>query len=102
MDMKLRTCLRLSLLTVFLASCASGNATVPPEPLATAGIEVTTTASAPTQLPTETVSALPAETLAPTTLPIATSRGPNLEATDPTTVKMASGGLQFVEFFEFW
>jgi hypothetical protein len=37
-----------------------------------------------------------------TALPIATSRGPNLEATDPTTVSMASGGLQFVEFFEFW
>jgi hypothetical protein len=25
-----------------------------------------------------------------------------LEATDPSTVKLASGGLQFVEFFAFW
>ena len=41
----------------------------------------------------------PAE--APTALPVATSRGPNLEATDPATVTLASGGLQFVEFFRF-
>lgn len=33
--------------------------------------------------------------------PIATSRGPDLHATDPTTVSLASGGLQFVEFFRF-
>ena len=32
---------------------------------------------------------------------IATSRGPELHATDPTTVSLASGGLQFVEFFRF-
>jgi hypothetical protein len=32
---------------------------------------------------------------------IATSRGPDLHATDPTTVSLASGGLQFVEFFRF-
>jgi len=36
-----------------------------------------------------------------TALPVATSRGPNLEATDPTTVSLASGGVQFVEFFRF-
>jgi hypothetical protein len=34
-------------------------------------------------------------------LPVATSRGPELHATDPTTVSLASGGLQFVEFFRF-
>src|ERR1043165_1153496 len=39
---------------------------------------------------------------APTAQAVATSRGPKLEATDPKTVSMASGGLQFVEFFEFW
>ena len=33
--------------------------------------------------------------------PVATSRGPDLEATDPTTVRLASGGLQLVEFFRF-
>ena len=32
---------------------------------------------------------------------VATSRGPNLEASDPTTVSLASGGVQFVEFFRF-
>jgi hypothetical protein len=36
-----------------------------------------------------------------TALPIATSRGPDLHATDPATVSLASGGLQFVEFFRF-
>jgi hypothetical protein len=41
-------------------------------------------------------------TPAPTVQAVATSRGPNLEATDPKTVSMASGGLQLVEFFEFW
>ena len=41
-------------------------------------------------------------TPAPTVQAVATSRGPNLEATDPQSVSMASGGLQFVEFFEFW
>jgi ABC-type Fe3+-hydroxamate transport system substrate-binding protein len=41
-------------------------------------------------------------TPAPTVQMVVTSRGPHLEATDPKTVRMASGGLQFVEFFEFW
>jgi hypothetical protein len=36
-----------------------------------------------------------------TALPLATSRGPELHATDPMTVNLASGGLQFVEFFRF-
>jgi hypothetical protein len=36
-----------------------------------------------------------------TVLPVATSREPDLHATDPTTVSLASGGLQFVEFFRF-
>jgi hypothetical protein len=34
-------------------------------------------------------------------LPVATSRGPDLHATDPATVSLASGQLQFVEFFRF-
>jgi hypothetical protein len=33
--------------------------------------------------------------------PVATSRGPDLEATNPTSVRLASGGLQLVEFFRF-
>jgi hypothetical protein len=60
-------------------------------------------------LPTTTILAAP--TLEPATqaapgeeataAPVATSRGPDLHATDPTTVSLASGGLQFVEFFRF-
>jgi hypothetical protein len=84
-----------------------------------AGLLAACSASAtPTQIPAQDVIPQPTGTLppsvvptldqsfqptaAPTAIPIATSRGPELEATDPTTVNMASGGLQFVEFFEFW
>ncbi len=41
------------------------------------------------------------EAAAPAPLPVATSRGPDLHATDPGTVNLASGQLQFVEFFRF-
>ncbi len=94
--MNIRLSLSLLLLAVFLAACAPANppaaATQPPTVLAP-----TSTFAAPT-------SALATQPVVSeaTALPIATSRGPNLEATDPTTVSMASGGLQFVEFFEFW
>jgi len=44
---------------------------------------------------------LPSSTPAVDAQPVATSRGPDLEATDPTTVRLASGGLQLVEFFRF-
>ena len=91
----------LVLLAVFVASCAPGTATLSPEPLANPIMESTVTVPAPTQLPTENVPILATETMEPTPLPIATSRGPNLEATDPTTVSLASGQLQFVEFFRF-
>ena len=47
------------------------------------------------------VTEMPAASEAATVLPVATSRGPELHATDPTTVSLASGGLQFVEFFRF-
>jgi hypothetical protein len=69
--------------------------------------------AAATELPTEALltATLAAPTLEPATqvapseeataLPAATSRGPDLHATDPTTVSLASGGLQFVEFFRF-
>ena len=83
-----------------------------------AGLLAGCSASAtPTQIPPQAVIPEPTVTLPPsvptldqssqptaerTAIPIATSRGPELEATDPTTVRMASGGLQFVEFFEFW
>lgn len=97
--------LRLGWLAVFLASCAPAAATATPEPLPTALIETTSTQVPPTEpvsvLPTETIPALPTETLAPTPYPVATSRGPNLEATDPSTVNLASGQIQFIEFFRF-
>ncbi len=86
------TVLRVSLLAILLAACSPATSAAP--------------ASLP--LPSQTLqasaqaSAAPMESLAATALPVATSRGPNLEATDPETVSMASGGLQFVEFFEFW
>ena len=87
----------LSLLVVLLAACAPARtatdvpaATQPPsDSIATA-----------TVAPTLEAATQPASGEA-TALPIATSRGPDLEATDPTTVSLASGGLQFVEFFRF-
>jgi hypothetical protein len=84
----------LSLLAVLLAACAPApTSTTPPD--------------AATQPPTIFVPTVTLETAtqpAPseaTVFPIATSRGPELEATDPTTVSLASGGVQFVEFFRF-
>ena len=101
--MKSRPFFTLILLVVLLAACASapaGSAT-PANPSAatqpSAAVAPTVTVAVPTLEPT-TASA-PGEE--PTVLPVATSRGPELHATDPTTVSLASGGLQFVEFFRF-
>jgi PBP1b-binding outer membrane lipoprotein LpoB len=91
----------LILLAVFLAACSPA-ATHSPAPSATPVI------LEPTATPAVDLTATPvyldnlSSTPPPTLQAIATSRGPNLEATDPTTVRMDSGGLQFVEFFEFW
>ena len=105
MDMKIRLFLRLSLLAVLLVSCIPATTPVSPELKATAIINASATVPVPTQptleTATETIPVLPTETLAPTPLPVATSRGPNLEATDPNTVSLASGQIQFVEFFRF-
>jgi hypothetical protein len=93
----------LMLIAVLLAACAPAatQTPVPAEP-----VPAQPTATFPPSIPTLDQSiqptAGPTQDLAPTALPVATSRGPELEATDPTTVSMASGGLQFVEFFEFW
>ena len=78
----LRTC--LSLLAVLLAACTP---------------TATSTNSPAAATPEPAIQPFASEA---TALPIATSRGTKLEATDPKTVSMASGGLQFVEFFEFW
>jgi hypothetical protein len=101
----------LSLLALLLASCAPAAVTQAPsvdkpslqqraspvavEPSVT---PVPDTAVAPSD---QAVEVAPTEAPAPTPLPVATSRGPNLEATDPATVSLASGNIQFVEFFRF-
>lgn len=101
--MKLRLFPALSLLAVLLVACAP--ATTPAEPPAAATrplIEPSVTVAVPTLEPaTQSVLSETTEAIAPTPIPVATSRGPDLHATDPTTVRLASGGLQFVEFFRF-
>ncbi len=100
--MKLRNLPGLILLAAVLAACAPAASTVPTvEPL-TVEASATFVPAASTMATSAQVTEGPTVTLAPTSFPVATSRGPNLEATDPTTVSMASGGLQLVEFFEFW
>lgn len=92
----------LSLFVLMLVSCAPAQnttATVPPVVATDPPIAAlpTLTVAAPTlEAATE-----PVTTDEATALPVATSRGPDLHATDPTTVSLASGGLQFVEFFRF-
>ena len=102
--MKSRFSRTLILLVIFLAACApvesamstnSPAATQPP----TVSVPTATVNSPTLGSPTEMLA--PTEAVAATPFPIATSRGPNLEATNPTTVSLASGGLQFVEFFRF-
>lgn len=95
-----RSLFTLTLVAALLAACAPESS--PTDPPAAA------TEPPPVNLPTATLAAptLAATTEVPpgeeaTALPVATSRGPDLHATDPTTVSLASGGLQFVEFFRF-
>jgi hypothetical protein len=89
----MRKSLLLTLVVTLLAACApESSATNPP-----AAALATVTLAAPTL---ESVTQ-PASGEEATALPVATSRGPDLHATDPTTVSLASGGLQFVEFFRF-
>lgn len=91
---KIRFTSAFSLVAVFLGACASGSSPGNPPPAATQSPRVTLL----TEAPGAATEPLPVEA---TALPVATSRGSNLEATDPTTVSLASGGLQFVEFFRF-
>ena len=97
--MKKRFLLSLGLIVILLPACAPGAASTEPAASATQP----PIASEPTMAPPEptleaATQTAPAEA---TALPVATSRGPDLHATDPTTVSLASGGLQFVEFFRF-
>ena len=95
--MKIRFVPSLVLFAVLLAACAPQPATESPaQPIATATIPPLPTLDTSVQPTAE-----PTQNLSPTALPVATSRGPNLEATDPLTVSLASGQIQFVEFFRF-
>jgi hypothetical protein len=100
MKMKTRFFSTLSLLAVLLAACAPG--TVQPPAVVQPAV-ANPTATFLVDIPSPTLeAATQAVADAPTAIiPIATSRGPNLEATDPTTVNLASGQIQFVEFFRF-
>jgi len=105
MMMKTRLTSTLSLLAVLIASCAAQAPASPPA-VAQGPVIVAPTATEPppSALTAEQVSqpaAGPTQELAPTPFPVATSRGPNLEAIDPSTVSLASGNVQFVEFFRF-
>ena len=99
--MKTRFLLHLSLLAGLLAACAPSAA--PTEAEATQAV-IQPAPVEPTLASTQPSAAVePAATQPPVVeaQPIATSRGPDLHATDPSTVALASGGLQFVEFFRF-
>lgn len=90
----------LALIVALLVACApETSATNPPaaatEPPAVALATATLAASA-----VESATQIaPGEE--PKAFAVATSRGPELHATDPISVSLASGGLQFVEFFRF-
>jgi hypothetical protein len=102
-----RLFLRLSVFAVLMAACAPAETQTSSPEAVSATLAITVPTATPvvdltvTRVETESLNSA---TPAPTAIAqaVATSRGPNLEATDPTTVSMASGGLQFVEFFEFW
>ncbi len=103
--MKTRFLTSLSLVAILLAACAPAAATESPaQPAASIPVEPSGTPVAPAEAtlepPTEAAAA-PTDAPVPTPLPVATSRGPELHATDPRTVSLASGDLQFVEFFRF-
>jgi hypothetical protein len=94
----------LILLAVLLAACAPAEtSTRSPEIVSATPIILELTATPIVDLTATHVDldSLNSATPAPTAQAVATSRGPNLEAIDPTTVSLASGGVQFVEFFRF-
>ena len=99
-----RLFLILGLVAVLLAACAPAETpTESPQAASATSITIGSPATAIVDL-TAThayTDRLNSATPAPTAQAIATSRGANLEATDPTTVSLASGGVQFVEFFRF-
>ena len=98
--MKTRLVTTLSLLALLVAACAPG-ASQPPSVAQPAVANPTATLLVDIPAPTLGAATQASVAEAPTALPVATSRGPNLEATDPSTVNLASGEIQFVEFFRY-
>lgn len=97
--MKTRSLLSLCLIILLLAACAPDTSTeIPTQP---PELELTATPGPAVDLTATYTLELLSATPPVDAQPIATSRGPDLHATDPTTVSLASGGLQFVEFFRF-
>ena len=95
--MKTRLFLALGLLVVLLTSACTSNTTIT-QPSMPQPAEVEPSAAALDEVqPTLDLTATPPVDVQPA----ATSRGPDLEATDPSTVSLASGQVQFVEFFRF-
>ena len=92
--MRKRFLLRLTLIAALLAACTPEAPTANPPAAASKPPAAVSTATVEPVTGTDTA-------VAETALPVATSRGPELHATDPVTVSLASGGLQFVEFFRF-
>src|SRR5688572_6746062 len=105
MKMKTRLFPSLIIFAVLLAACAPASTSPSPPDAATQPPiqpSATSPAAEPTvEAPTQSVLSEATEPSAPTPLPAATSRGPDLHATDPSTVSLASGQVQFVEFFRF-
>jgi len=90
----------LSLIALLLASCAPAAVTeAPAQPAAPTVVVEPNGTPVPNGVDVTVGPTL--EAAASTPLPVATSRGPDLHATDPSTVSLASGQLQFVEFFRF-
>jgi len=85
-------CLLIALVAVSCAPAAVTESAAPVEPAPATEANVPTN-EAPTSI------ALTEEV--PVVQPVATSRGADLHATDPSTVSLASGQLQFVEFFRY-
>jgi hypothetical protein len=102
--MKIRLLASLILFSIPLAACTPAQAQTRPPQAASATLVIESTSTSVVELTATGTDegSLNSATPAPTVQAVATSRGPNLEATDPKTVSMASGGLQLVEFFEFW
>ena len=99
--MKTRLLLNLGLIAVFLAACASPQATQLPAPTLEIVLPSSTALQPVVSPDLSSTPILVVETPVPSPLPVATSRGPDLHATDPTTVSLASGQYQLVEFFRF-